>query len=352
MKPGTILLIAAVLGISVIIYFKKIRGGEENASGPDGKSGTSSVLSVNGFVTHPEKVKDVIFTTGTLYANNEIEVRNEIAGKVTGIFFKEGTPVKKGDLLVKIYDKDLKAALKKLQYEEEQASREEKRQKDLLEINGVSRQDYEEALNTLNMIRADIEGTNSNISKTEIRAPFDGVAGLKNINIGEYLPVNTSIVSLQDLDPMKLDFSIPEKYRLSAEINSILSFRVEGIEKPFTATVYAMEPSIDLQTKTLLLRAICENHGQQLLPGVFAKIEFPLRTIPQALMIPTQAVIPEFNGQKIFLVKDGKAFPVMVKLGIRNDSTVQVTEGISAGDTVLTTGIMQIRKGAPVHVKL
>ena len=352
MKPGRILLLLAVAMLFVVIYLNKC---SSNKSGNNSKatgSKSSSPLAVSGVIVNTQTLSDQIYASGTLLSNNEVELRNEIPGKLMKLGFEEGSRVTKGDLLVKIDDSDLQAQLRKLLLDKELAEKDESRQRDLLNLNGISQQEYDIALTGLNKLKADIELLRTQIAKTEIRSPFNGKIGLRTVSEGSFLPTNTRIATLQEDDPMKLEFSIPEKYVGSMGTHSEVSFSVESAKGKFKGKVYASEPKIDVLTRTLTLRAICPNPQHQLIPGAFAKIDVPLEKIDGAIMIPTQCVIPELKGYKVFTVHEGKARTVKINLGFRNDSTVQVTEGLSTGDTVLTTGIMQMRPEMPVKVSV
>ena len=351
MKPGKFLLLAVLLFAGIIIYLNKCSSTDKTQGSSTGNKSTPA-LSVNGVIVVQHPLEEIIFSSGSILANEEVEVRNEIAGKITSILFKEGSNVKKGAVLVKLYDVDLRAQLKKLDVQIENASRNESRQKDLLSINGVSRQEYEEAFNQLRSLEADQDLIKSNLSKTEIRAPFDGVIGLKAVSNGAYLPPNTRIATIQQMDPLKIEFSIPERFRSRVKLNQQVRFTSESSEGKFTATIYAFEPKIDLETRSVLVRAVCLNKNLKLVPGGFVQIEIPLEIIPNAILIPTQALIPEMRGQKVFITADGKAKKIAVEAGMRTDSTVQITGGLTPGDTVLITGIMQIRPDMPVKVNI
>lgn len=356
MKLGRLFLVLTLLLLGIIIYMNKCREGKPNSapSPQGGKPGSGPVqpLVVSGVVVSPSVVKDVIYASGTLLSNNEVELRNEMAGRLVHILFEEGRTVKKGDLLIKLYDEDLQAQLRKLEVDKAQAAKNLSRTKDLLDIKGVSQQDYEEALNVLNKITADLDLTRAQLSKTEIHAPFTGIIGLRTVSEGAFLAPNTRIATIQQIDPIKLEFSIPERYRESIQLGETVVFHVESASTEFLGKVYAYEPKIDLQTRSLTLRALCSNPGNVLLPGSFAKVNVPLKKIEQALMIPSQCVIPELKGQKVYIVHEARATPVKITIGLRNDSTVQVLTGLQIGDTVLSTGIMQMRPDMPVRVNV
>lgn len=350
MKPRRVLLLLVLIGLVIVVVVNKC--GSAGASGAADTKAAMPPLSVAGVVLKPQRMSDHIFTTGSLMANNSIEIRNEVPGRLVHLAFEEGHRVEKGALLVKIYDDDLQAQLRKLVLDRDMAAKTETRQKDLLAVNGVSQQEYDVALNVVNGIDAQIDLVKAQIAKTEIRAPFSGVVGLRAVSEGAYLSAYTVIATLQQLDPMKLEFTVPERYRDRLKVNDTLSFQVGTEEQSHTASIYAFEPTVDPTTRSLKVRALCRNAGQDLLPGAFAKVEVPLSEIDDALLVPTQAVIPQLRGQKLIVSRNGKASMVTVEIGLRNDTTVQVTSGVQVGDTVLITGIMQLRQDMPVHVNV
>lgn len=350
MRPAPILLILAVAALVAVTLVNKC--GDASATSGPAAPGGGPPLSVSGVVVRPERIADRITATGALLANNSVELRNEIAGRLVSLHFQEGQAVEKGALLVKIQDDDLQAQLRKLRLDEETAVRTEQRQKDLLAVSGISQQEYDVVQNDLNGLRADIQVLEAQIAKTEIRAPFAGVVGLRAVSEGAYLSPNTLIATLQQLDPMKLEFTLPERYHERLRTGDSVSFHVESSTRAFGGEIYAFEPMVDERTRSLKVRALCRNAGGRLLPGSFAKVDVPLQEIDSALMVPTQAIIPELRGQKVLVSRGGQATPIKVLIGLRNDSTVQVTEGLQAGDTVLITGIMQARPGTPVNVSV
>lgn len=323
-------------------------------SGPDPKKTGSSArtITVNGFVLQPGMLKNRIMATGTLMANEEVVLKSEIPGRVVAINFEEGSYVPKGTLLVKIEDDELQAQLKKLQFEEKQAVDDVYRKEKLLELKAVSQEEYDRAVNFLGITRSQIELIRSQIANTEIYAPFGGYIGLRQVSPGEFVSSSTEVARLLQTDPVKIDFSVPEKYRDKLHKGIPVTFRVEGNDSAFTGRVYAVEPRVDPSTRNITLRALCTNHGNILVPGSFARVELMLESIPDALVIPSGAIIPQLNGEKVLVYRAGKAFSQAVKTGIRTETEVQILEGLVTGDTVITTGLLQLREGMPVNVKL
>lgn len=340
----------AAVAIVLIAAIPKLKffQGETAAAAGGGRS--ESRLPVKAHIVAAETLDDRYFTTGTLLANEDADLRSEVTGKITRIYFQEGSRVRRGELLLKINDSELQAQLLRERYRRELADQKEERQRQLLKGGLISQETYDVALNELNTVNAGIKLIMAQIEKTEIRAPFDGLIGLKYVSEGSYIAPTTRVATLQNINPIKIDFSVPEKYAGEISAGASITFRVQGSPKTFSATVYAVEPKIDQATRTVQLRASSPNPDGVLIPGAFAEIELVLRSIPNALTIPAEALIPELSGHKVFVFRGGTAQSQTVTAGIRTSNTVQLTGGIQPGDTVITTGILQIRSGSPVQI--
>lgn len=309
-------------------------------------------MTVSGIVVVPQPLANVVRTSGTMLASESVDLVAEAAGRVEKITFQEGGHVGKNDLLVKINDDDLQAQLKKTELQIQLAAEQEERQKQMFEKNLASREQYDVASNATATLRADYDNLLASIRKREIRAPFDGKIGLRYVSEGGYVSTATRVASIQKLNPLKVDFAIPEKYAGMVSTGDIVQIINEGSNIRCQGKVYAIEPKIDITTRTVQLRALCDNRSEKIFPGTFVQIDLQLKTIGDALMVPTQAIIPVLKGQTVIVRRNGEAVSVPVRLGIRTPSTVQVTSGLAAGDTIITTGIMQVRPGMPVTVKV
>jgi membrane fusion protein (multidrug efflux system) len=312
-------------------------------------AGPKSVM-VGGLIIHPGEMKNTIQSTGNILANEEVELRTELPGRIVSINFEEGSLVSKGSLLMKTDDRELQAQLKKLMVEEKQARDDVFRKEKLLELKAVSQEEYDVANNSLGIIHAQIELIRTQISKTEIIAPFTGRIGLRQVSPGGFISSATLVARLQQTDPVKIDFSIPEKYRGKIKTGTIINFNIEGDDSLYTGRIYATEPKIDPATRNLHIRAKCNNSQGLLIPGAFAKVSIQLDNFPDAMVIPSEAIIPQMGGEKVFVCRNGKAKSQLIKTGIRTDREVQVTEGLNPGDTVITTGLLQLREDAEVKV--
>lgn len=309
-------------------------------------------VEVRGVVIHPRLLEQKITSTGSLLANEEVEVRPETSGRVTAISFEEGTFVGKGSLLVKIDDSELQAQLKKLQLEEKLAQDDLYRKQKLLEIKAATEEEYQISQNQLGVIQAEIELVRSQIAKTAIYAPFSGHIGLRYVSTGGYASPSLVVARMQQTDPIKIEFTVPEKYISNIQKGSTIHFTVAGQENAFEGIIYAIEPRIDLMTRSFTVRAKCPNPQNSLVPGAFVKVEIILQTVQDALVIPSEAVIPDIKGEKVLLCAQGKVRTQYLITGIRTDYEVQVTDGLNPGDTVITTGLLQLRNDMKVKIRI
>lgn len=310
--------------------------------------GVAPAQSVQVVVVQQQALENSINATGTVLSNEEVEIRSEIQGRITGVYFKEGERVQSGKLLVKIDDLELKAQLKKTELSILLSKEDESRKKKLLDINGISKEEYDQSQNNLLKLEADKELLEIQINKTNVIAPFSGTIGLRYISEGGFVSSSDLITVLQQSDPIKVEFSVPEKYAALLNNGSVVNFTVEGDLNNYTAKVYAKEPKIDAATRTVKVRAISANPGSKLIPGAFAKLQISLETINNAIVLPSNALIPTINGQSVLIVKNGQAAIQLVKTGIRSEKETQITEGIMPGDTVIVTGLLTVRDGMPV----
>ncbi len=309
-------------------------------------------MTVSGVVVTPQPLDNIVKSSGTVLASESVDLAAEASGIVQTISFKEGQHVGKGDLLVKINDSDLQAQLKKTEVQIQLATEQADRQKRLYETGNTSKELYDIAVSTLAALKADRDNLLASIEKREIRAPFDGIVGLRYVSEGSYVSPSTRIASIQKINPLKVDFAVPEKYAGKVRLGDLALFASDESNLQFTGRVYAIEPQIDPSTRTVQIRAMCDNKAESIFPGGYVHVELRLKQIGGALLVPTQCIVPVLKGQTVLVRKNGVVVTVPVKTGIRTSSTIQILEGLSAGDTVLTTGILQVRPGMPVNVTI
>jgi membrane fusion protein (multidrug efflux system) len=307
-------------------------------------------VPVEAYITEATSLRDAISVNGSTVPNEEVAISAEVPGKVERIQFKEGQFVKKGQVLVQLDDEELQAERQRLVVQRSLNEKIAERLKALYEKEGVSLQDYEVAAAEVEKTEADIALLDAQLEKRSIRAPFSGQLGLRMVSEGSYLSPGTPIVQLVSTNPIKLEFDVPEKYSQAVEIGSRVDFRMDGSDRNFHATVVAREPNVDPDTRTLRFKATAPNPNSGILPGAFAEVQVELESFEGSILVPTQAIIPEVNDKKVYLYKSGKAVQTVVKTGIRQERYIQVTEGLSPGDTVIITGLLQIKPDAPVNL--
>lgn len=345
------LLVLVILGL---IFVPKFMAGNDkpDANKKQGNNQQSQQISVEGFVIKSETLDNDIKAIGNIKANEEAEIRSEISRKIRGIYFKEGTYVGKGSTLFKLDSDDLTAKLRRQEVDERLAITKLDREKQLIAKGLTSQEDYDVMETTLEQIRAEITITRIDISKTYVRAPFSGIIGLRNVSNGAYVTPQTVLTTMQDVSKVKVDFSIPEKYIYLFKKGQKIKFKVDGIDGDFEAEVYAYEPKVENNTRSLVLRAITTNPGKKLMPGTFANVTFLVSESKDALMIPTEALVPKLKGQSVYIVREGKAKLTDVDIGERTESMIQIiSDNIKPGDTIITTNILRIKDSSPVKVE-
>jgi membrane fusion protein (multidrug efflux system) len=310
-------------------------------------------LRINAVIMKKQSLTDKIISTGITIPDEEVDLSFESSGKIVSIHFSEGTHVKKGDLLAKINDKPLQAELKKLEAQIPLAKERVFRQGTLLKKDAVSQEAYEQVTTELDKLMADIELVKSRILQTELRAPFDGIIGLRLVSEGAYATPSTIVANLTKISPLKIEFSIPESYVSEVSDGTDITFYMEGSDKmlqKYSARVYAVESKLSLETYTLKVRATYPNVNEAILPGRFLSVEVSKREIKNALAVPSEAIIPEMGKNIVYVYHNGEAKAAEIIAGLRTESHVQALEGLMPGDTVITTGTMQLRTGMKVSI--
>jgi membrane fusion protein (multidrug efflux system) len=342
-SPGLLSRWAAALVLSTI----SLSCSKSDSHSP---GGGGNPLAVEALVLVPSAVENKIVTTGTLLANEEVELRPEISGRVVNVYFEEGSRVHQGDVLLKINDRELSAELKRKQFEEKLAADDERRKRALIDINGISQEEYDRVLNTFNMVQAEREVIESQLAQTQIVAPMTGVVGLRYVSVGSYVTPEQRVATMQKIDTMKVEFSVPEKYVGQIKTGTEVEITVGDPPEQESGTIYAVESKVDLTTRTLKARARLPNPGLKFIPGSFARVDITLQRIPDAIVIPAAAILPQLEGERVFVCENGLARSVPVTTGIRTDRSVQITSGLKARDTLILTGLLQVANGTPVRI--
>lgn len=310
----------------------------------------SRTVLADAFIVKTIPLSENIEVAGSLLPAEATDIRPEISGRLVSINFKEGGFVKKGTLLAKLFDEDLQAQLKKLEVQLAINQKTVERYNELLKIQGVSQQDVDLSELQVSNNKADIELIKVAIAKTEIRSPYDGRIGLRNISLGAYVSPNDIIATIRELDQLKLEFTVPEKYGTNFVPGKNISFSVDGVRERFEATVIANEYFIDANTRSLNIKALVNNKHSSLIPGAFAKVALELAKNNEAIIIPTQAVIPLSRGKQVIVYKGGEGHFLPVTTGIRDSVYVQVLSGVNIGDTVLISGLMAVKPDSQIQL--
>jgi membrane fusion protein (multidrug efflux system) len=339
-----------VFGFVLCLIFISCKNEKKNNAPVANRSGADRPVQAEAFIVKTKSLSENLEIPGTLLPYEETEIRPEISGRVVWLNIPEGSFVQKGTLLVKLFDNDLQAQLKKLQVQLKIAEKTSERQKELLKISGISQQEYDLSELEVSNLKADIELTQVSISKTEIRAPYAGRIGLKSISNGAYVTPTTLLTTISQVAQLKLEFSVPEKYSEAMRKGRPVNFTVGGSDTRFTASVLATESNIEANTRTLKVRAVVQGKNNLLVPGAFAKVSLQLGKNDRSLIVPSQAVIPQARNKRVIVYKGGTASFAVVTTGIRDSSFVQVLDGVNEGDTVVTTALLTIRPDSKIKL--
>lgn len=350
------LLLVAALAFIKVKYFPSPAGGKEakelpgaagvkGGSGAAGGAGKGGKTPVSVSVVKATSLSDAVATTGSVLAEEALTIRTEVPGKITSLAIREGQPVRKGQLLFTINAADIQAQLRKLASNQQLYAGQERRQRTLLEKEYISVQEYEQSNAQLQAARADRAALEATLAKTFVRAPFSGVLGLSTATVGTYVSPGDIITTLSRTRPVKIAFQVPGRFAAAVKRGDNVKITDEGSGKTYAAHVYALDPEIDPVSRTLPVRARFANTKDELRPGAFVKVSLELGETTDALQIPTESVIPEAAGYSVFVIRKGKAVKQPVRIGMRSEKLIQITDGLAVGDSVVRTGIMQLKPG-------
>ena len=341
-KLVTVLSICSLFCLSLTSCNKK----KKDALAP--KEDPPTIVDV--LIAKSESVSSTIEANGSIVANEYVELRPEVSGRIVYLNVPEGTTVNQGTIIAKINDADLQAQLNKTKVQLEIAQKTEQRLAKLVAINAVNQADYDVALNQVNSLKADMAYTQVLIEKTVLKAPFTGVVGLRQISQGAYVSPTTVIATMQQLSKLKVDFTLPEEYAAFVQKGTTVEVEVEGQKNNrCKAVVFAREPQVNLTTRNLTIRALL--NGCPANPGTFTKVYVNAGKSQHGIMIPTNAIIPDDRNNQVILVKEGKAAFVNVQTGTRTANNVEITQGISEGDSVVVTGVLFAKPDAILKVR-
>lgn len=338
------------ISIPVLFSMLALATGCKDQEEVKGNTGRPKELRAEGYVVQPGAFQHTYVVSGSLVSNEQLEIRPEISGRVTDIRFREGSAVSKGQVLIQLYDADIRAQIQKLKAQRQLQVKTLERQKELLNIGGISRQDYEVTETQIASIDADVAFAEAQLRATRIVAPFSGTIGLRNISEGAVVTPTTVIATLQQNHPLKMDFTIPDQYIDAISSGKEVMFSIAGIRDTLTGTISAIDPGAGIATRTIRVRAVVPNPGSKLTAGAFANVIIPIESSKETILIPSLAVIPTTRDKQVAVLNGGKAELKTVELGTRTSDKVEVLNGLSAGDTIVTTGLMQIKPGMEVKI--
>ena len=351
MKVKNLIYALLIIVLGGFITYRVISNKSKNDESK--KSGDKDTpTTVTGIIVKTTTFDNNLSLSGSIEANEQIEIHSEVSGIVEGIYFTEGSYVNKGQVLFKVNDIELRAQLRQASTQENLAAENQRRAKLLLQKEAISQEEFDVANAGFASAQAQSQLIRAQISKTSVKAPFSGKIGLRSISPGTYITPTIVVAKLVNTGKLKITFSIPEKYATQVKSGSTIDFTVSGSDKVYNAKIYAIEPEIAVATRTLQIRAIADNTDGKLFPGTFADVKLPLNIIKDAIVVPSEAIVPVQSGKKVYIANMGKAKEVMVDATTRTDASILILSGLKAGDTLITSGVMSLKNDAPIKVKV
>ena len=339
----------ACLAVALLVVPRFLGGDAEAESAPEAGPRGADTLAVTVAEVSEELLEDRVTTTGTLLPWEAVDLRAEVAGRVTGLNFSEGSFVRQGQTLVSLDTDVLRAQIEGARTRRDLAQVQAQRRRELFEIGGLSRQELDQAESEARVLDAELAELAAEVRRRQVVAPFSGEIGLREVSVGAYVAPGDRIATLRITGQLRLEFTVPERYLGRIREGEPVRFKVPGQEDSFVATIYATEPAIDPATRAFTVRARARNPGGVLKPGAFAEVDLVLDEIPDALLIPTASVVTGADSTTVYVVRGGKAVPQAVTTGVRTADRIQITSGLASGDVVLTSGLDEVRPGQAVR---
>src|SRR5258708_9567235 len=331
-----------------ILLFSACR--EKADAAKSGKHQRAQPVIVDEIVAASQSIDNKVEANGSVVANEYVELHPEISGRITYLNVPEGAQIEKGTVIARINDADLQATLAKSKAMLDLYQKTEERNRKLLAINGLNQADYDIAVSNINTTKADIDFTQAQLDKTIIRAPFSGIVGLRQVSPGAYITPATIISTVQQLDKIKVDFTIPEQYSSIVKKGSLVDIQLDANSNIHRkGLIIATEPQINLSSRNLKVRALLlDGQGH---PGAFVKVLVNAGVDKKAILVPTNCIIPDDKNNQVVVVHGGKAQFANVLTGVREANNVEITKGITAGDTIVVTGVLFARPNAPLTIR-
>lgn len=355
----TLLWIGAILAVVALLVLPRLMKGDDEAApgggaggarpagGPGGGRGTPLVTAA---VVRQQTLEDGLTATGSLLAWEEVAVSAEAAGRVVSVSFSEGSYVRRGQVLAVLNTDVIDAQAQALRAQLDLARVQLDRQQALFDIGGLSRAALDQSRSQVRVLEAQLAQQRAESGRRRIVAPFSGQMGLSDLSPGAYVSPGQSIGMLRVTSPLKLEFAVPERYAGRIRSGAAVDFALPGEPAPRTAQVYAIEPAVDAATRAFTVRARVGNPEGTLQPGTFAEVRLAVDRIENALLVPASALTPGTDSAFVWVMQGGKASKRRIATGIRTADDVQVTAGLAAGDSVLTSGFEELREGGAVRV--
>ena len=303
---------------------------------------------VDVLVAGTQPVQHSIEVNGSILANETLEIHPEVSGRLTYLNVPDGGKVAAGEVLARINDAELNAQLSKSKVQLALATKTEKRLHQLIEMNGINQADYDLALNNVNNIKADIDLIQVQLSKTIVRAPFSGVLGLRMTSPGAYVTPTNVLATLQQVNQVKVDFSLPDLYASSVKKGNKVNI-ITNQDELHNAIITAIEPEINSSTRNIKVRALLKDGAIQ--PGSFVKVKIDISSEAEKIIMPTNAIIPDADSKKLIVVKEGKGVFTKVETGMRNAAGIEILSGLNIGDSVVVTGVLFVKPNSSVKIK-
>lgn len=350
LMPRFIMILLAIGFTGCDFFNKKEAGPNQEEDSSPAAAPPPRATPVDGYVVRPSALEQVINTTGNLIAYEAVDISPERSGKLNSLNFEESSFVKEGTLLAQIDDQELQAQMHRLQVNQELAKKEVARGRELLAIQGISQEELDRLINRVDELSAEMKLVQIQIDKSKIYAPFSGVLGLRQISEGAYVTPSSVLVQLRQINPIKLEFDVPERFLSRVKMGQQLEFTTEGSDQVYQARVYAINTEISASTRTFKVRARASNPNRRLTPGQFARIDLVTGINKEAKLVPTDAVIPVLDGKQVFVARKGRAIATPVVTEDRKAAQVQIIDGVNVGDTVVVSGLLSLTDGSPIRV--
>ena len=303
------------------------------------------------FIAQTRIAENRIYASGSILANEEIELRNEVSGRITALNLQEGSKVSKGQVLLEIDAEGLRAELEKINVQLDLAQKDLARKVELLAIKGISQEAYDQSRSAVETLKADRDLVQVGVRNSKIIAPFSGRVGLRDVSLGGYIQTGERIATLVQDHIVKIEFTVPQGYAGMIKEGQTIRFKSNDQRATFEAEIYAKEPRIDELTRSLRVRARCDNPDGLFVPGAFVDIEIELDRNEAAIMLPTELIIPELLGQKVLVYRNGIVESTPVEIGLRTATEVEIIDGVAAGDSIIATGLLALKNGASVTIR-